>query len=152
MNHKEIINKYRVSGQIIGIKPAIVHIRRNKASLFKELSGNYIMSIKGNMLYFQRLSVVFKNLMPNLDIHFNLLNFKEYQLVHINPFTSCLYMAQKKVGFVEIFVSKGTHDTYVSYDSLLRMIKDFEKIGITEIKVGDINEDEAVDSKREGTN
>ncbi|MBO5712403.1 MAG: hypothetical protein J6R47_06135, partial [Acholeplasmatales bacterium] len=78
MDHKELINKYRLLGKVKGVKPAIVRLRTNKASLFNDTSGNFIMSIKGNVLYLQRLSVVFKKLMPNLDLQFNLVNFKEY--------------------------------------------------------------------------
>ena len=147
MDHKELINKYRLLGKVKGVKPAIVRLRTNKASLFNDPSGNFIMSIKGNVLYLQRLSVVFKKLMPNLDLQFNLVNFKEYQLINLNRFVCCLYLLNKKNEFIEIFFNTGTPETYGSHVAILRTIKEFEKIGITDIKVGEINEDEDVDNE-----
>lgn len=147
MDHKEIINKYRSAGQIKGVKPAIVRLRTNKMSLFTDSTGNFIISMKKNVLYFQRLSVVFKKFIPNLDFQLNLLNFKQYQLVALNKLVYCLYLFDKKDRFIEIFFNYGTPETYISYDAILRMIKEFEKIGITEMKSGEYNEDEDTDNE-----
>jgi hypothetical protein len=62
-------------------------------------------------------------------------------------YASCLYLLNKKDEFIEVFIYKGTPDTYISYDSTLRTIKEFEKIGITEIKAGEFNEDEDVNNE-----
>ena len=58
-----------------------------------------------------------------------------------------LYLINKKDEYIEIFFYKGTPETYISYDSILRLIKEFEKMGITEVKVGDINEDKNINNE-----
>ena len=137
MNQKDLLISLRSSGVLKGIKPVAVKLNKNKGGIYLDGKADYVMTIKDNILYFQRLSVFLKKPLPNLDFSVNLNNFKEYSVLTINSYVNCLYLYNKKNQYLEMYYLKGTRDTYFSEDNLFRMIKDFESLGIKEIKEED---------------
>jgi hypothetical protein len=134
MNQKELLIDLRSSGILKGIKPVMVKLNKNKGGIYLDGKADFVMTIKGELLHFQRLSVFLKKPIPNLDFSVNLKNFKEYSIVSMNSYVNCLYLYNKKNNYLQIFYSKGLKETYFSEDNLFRMLKDMEKIGIKEIK------------------
>lgn len=136
MNIKEVIMRYRNTKRIKGIKPAYITLKRNGGKIYNSTAADFIMSIRDDVLYFQRLTFL-KNLKPNLDFEINLKNFQEYSLITLNSFTNCLYLYDKKNCYINIFYNKGLPETYLSEDNISRIIVDLEKMGIKEIKSED---------------
>lgn len=134
MNQKELLISLRSKGILKGVKPVLVKLNKDKGGIYKDGKGDFVMTIKDNILHFQRLSVFLKKPIPNLDFAVNLKNFKEYSIKTINTFVNCLYLYNKKGEYLQMFYSKGIRETYFSEDNLFRMLKEMEKMGIKEIK------------------
>lgn len=134
MNQKELLISLRSSGILKGVKPVMVKLNKNKGGIYLDGNADYVMTIKDNLLHFQRLSKFLKKPMSHLDFSLNLLNFKEYNIISMNSYVNCLYLYNKKGQYIEIFYSKGLKETYFSEDNLFRMLKEMEKFGIREIK------------------
>lgn len=134
MNQKELLISLRSKGILKGVKPVLVKLIKDNGGIYKDGKGDFVMTIKDDILHFQRLSVFFKKPIPNLDFSVNLKNFKEYSIVTINSFVNCLYLYNKKGQYLQMFYSKGTKETYFSEDNLFRMLKEMESFGINQIK------------------
>ena len=134
MNQKELLISLRSKGILKGTKPVLVKLNKDKGGIYKDGKGDYVMTIKDNILHFQRLSIFLKKPMPNLDFSVNLKNFKEYSIITVNTFVNCLYLYNKKGQYLQMYYSKGLKETYFSEDNLFRMLKEMEKIGIKQMK------------------
>ena len=137
MNQKELLISLRSRGILKGVKPVMVKMNKNNGGIYKDGNADFVMTIKDNLLHFQRLSVFFKKPIPNLDFSVNLKNFKEYSIVSINSFVNCLFLYNKRGEYLQMFYSKGTKETYFSEDNLFRMLKEIEKLGIKELRDDD---------------
>ena len=134
MNQKELLISLRSKGILKGVKPVMIQLVKNDGGIYKDGNADFVMTIKDDLLHFQRLSVFFKKPMPNLDFSVNLKNFKEYSIISLNRFVNCIYLYNKKGQYLQMYYSKGTKETYFSEDNLFRMLKEIEKLGIKEMR------------------
>ena len=148
MDRKQIIMDLRLSGKLKGVKPAYGYIRPNMGKIYNQGQSDFIMSMKDGRLYFQKLSFFFHKLKPEGDVDFNLHRFVEY--AHIcKKICNILYLYDKDGRFLEIFYNKGLPDTIPTQDNILRMVKEFEKMGIKEKRFED---EEGFDDSTEESN
>lgn len=151
MNRKQIIMDLRANGKLKGVKPCMVFLKNNLGQIYTEGQADFVMSIKGDTLYFQKITLFLKRLKPKDDFSVNLNNFKEYAFFQkALSNTLCLYDDKKR--FLEINYNKGIPDTYMTEDNISRIIKIIEEKGIKEIYNEEENIDEKLDTKGEGTN
>ena len=100
MNQKELLISLRSKGILKGVKPVLVKLSKNKGGIYQDSKGDFVMTIKDDLLHFQRLSIFLKKPIPNLDFTVNLKNFKEYSIVSLTSFVNCLYLYDKKGQYI----------------------------------------------------
>lgn len=152
MQRKEIIMNIRSSGQLKGLKPCFVFLRQNIGKIYTGTQADFIMSLKNNTLYFQKLSFLFRKLKPKDDFELNIKMFKEYAILK-RTLENILCLYDHKKNFIEIHYHKGIADTYITEDNIARICKVLDDAGIKEIykeEIEDTNEESNTEGK--GTN
>lgn len=133
MDRKTMLLEMRQEGTLKGKKPAFVFLKLNCGKIYNEGTADFIMSIKDNILYFQRLSTFFKVLQPKKDFQVNVRRFCEYDFRR-SKYYATLTLFDKQGFYLEIHYQTGTKDSYKTEDSIARMIKEFEEMGIVKTK------------------
>ena len=80
MNRREILLDLRNRGKLKGLKPCFVNLRPNIGKIFNGVAGRFIMTIRDNTLYFQKLSFFLHRLIPGDDFSVNVNRFVEYKI------------------------------------------------------------------------
>lgn len=150
MDKKAMLLEMRQLGTLKGKKPAFVTLKLNCGKIYNEGTADFVMSFKDNILYFQRLSTFFKVLQPKKDFQLNVKRFCEYDFKR-SKYYATLSLFDKQGFFIEIHYQTGTKDTYTTEDSIARLIKDFEAMGIVKTK-GVQMPDESDDDETEELN
>lgn len=133
MNRKQIIMQYRTSRMIKGHRPCVVFLKQNNGKIYMQGTADFIFSIGKENLYFQRLSLFTKKLLPNKDFSVHLDRIKSYHLRLVNPVVKCLTLYTFEKYYVEIFFYIGTSDTYETEVNISEIIKMLETRGVKEI-------------------
>ncbi len=133
MDRKTMLLEMRQTGTLKGKKPAFIFLKLNCGKIYNEGTADFIMSFKDNILYFQRLSTFFKVLKPKKDFELNVKRFCEYDFKR-DRYVATLTLFDKAGFFIEIHYQTGTPDTYKTEDSIARLIKEFESMGIVKTK------------------
>lgn len=147
MQRKEIIMQIRNDGKLKGLKPCFVYLKQNMGKIYNEGHSDFVMSLKGDILYFQKLSFFFHNLKPRYDFELNINRFVSYSIIE-NRLHNCLYLYDKQGNYMEVCYNKGIPDTAPTEININRIIKVLEEKGIKQINLDDskseeINNDEA---------
>lgn len=152
MQRRQIIMNLRTSGHLKGVKPCMVFLKNNLGKIYNEGQADFVMSIKDDKLFFQKITFLFKKLKPKDDFELNLNNIVEYTLIERSLYNVlCLYDNKKR--YIEINYHKGIADTFPTEDNICRIIKSLEGRGIKKINLEkDVLNNEQSDSATEKSN
>ncbi len=147
MQRRRIIMELRNSGKLKGVKPCMIYLKNNMGKIYNEGHADFVMSIKDNTLYFQKLSSFLRQLKPKEDFSLDLRRFKEYAFFQ-HSFYNVLCLYDKDKRYIEINYNKGIADTFPTEDNVNRIIKVLEEKGIREIDLEkDVISDEESNAK-----
>ena len=150
MDRKAILLNLRNEGKLKGLKPSFVTLRTNAGKIYNGGSGTFIMTIRDNILHFQKLSFLFHRLVPADDFSVNAKRFKEYKVIKKTGIT-LLYFYDEEGRYLPIFYQTGSSQTFSSEENIDKIIKEFEKnYGLRMEAIDDGEEDS--ESKGEGSN
>lgn len=149
MNRREILLDLRNRGKLKGLKPCFVSLRPNIGKIFNGVAGRFIMTIRDNTLYFQKLSFFLHRLIPGDDFSVNVNRFVEYK-IDKKMTIAILYLYDKDNYFLPIVYEIGTKETYPTEDNISRILKELEsKIGL---KLAGDDYEEGNDTEGKGSN
>ena len=133
MDRRNIVQTLRINGMLKGVKPCVIFLKHNYGKIYLNGMATFVMSMKNNKLYFQRLSTFFHDLKPKDDFELDLTRFESY--VHVErSYYNILCLYAKSRDYIEINYDKGTPDTYPTEDNIRRIIEELIKLGIKENK------------------
>lgn len=135
MNRKQIVMEYRTSGMLKGHRPSVIYLKQNNGNIYTKGTADFIMSIGKEYLYFQRLSMFTKRLLPNKDFSIHLPRIKSYHIRIQNPVVKCLTLYTFEKFYIEIYYYIKTADTYETETNITYIIKMLEERGVTEISL-----------------
>ncbi len=150
MDRKGILLDLRNEGKLKGLKPCFVNLRPNMGKIYNGGSGTFIMTIRDNTLYFQKLSFFLHRLIPSDDFSVNAKRFTEYG---INKRTglSILNLYDSEGRFLPIAYQTGLKETFSTEDNISRILKELEEKNGLKLE-GVENGEENVESEGEGPN
>ncbi len=129
MARKPYLMNMRKAGLLKGPKPCFVSLRQNLGKIYNEGSADFIMSYRNGILYFQRLSLIFRSLKPKLDFEVHAGRFTEYKFIKKN-FMNILYLYDKDGNYLEIHYQKGNLETASTEDNIQRIIDLLKEDGL----------------------
>ncbi len=133
MDRRNIVQTLRINGLLKGVKPCVVFLKKNSGDIYLNGMATFVMSMKKDKLYFQRLSTFFHDLKPKDDFELDLSRFESYIHVSRSYYNIlCLYAKNRK--FIEINYDKGTPDTFPTEENIGRIIEELNNLGIKERK------------------
>ncbi|MDE7095560.1 MAG: hypothetical protein K2O23_03645 [Anaeroplasmataceae bacterium] len=135
MNRKQIVLQYRTQRLIKGHRPCVIYLKQNNGKIYTKGTADFIMSIGKENLYFQRLSLFTKRLLPEKDFFVSLARIKSYNMRQTNPVVKCLTLYTFEKYFLEIFFYIKTADTYETETNIEEIVKMLEERGVKELKL-----------------
>lgn len=135
MNRKQIIMQYRTSRMLKGHRPCVIFLKQNAGKIYTQGTADFIMSIGKENLYFQRLSMFTKKLLPDKDFSFRLERIKSYNVRLVNSVVKCLTLYTFEKFYIEIFFYIRTADTYETETNIAGIIKMLEERGVKELSL-----------------
>ncbi len=150
MDRKGILLDLRNEGKLKGLKPCFINLRPNIGKIYNGGSGTFIMTIRDNILYFQKLSFFLHRLQPSDDFTVNAKRFTEYKIDRRTAL-AVLYLYDSEGRFLQIIYQIGTRESFATEDNISRIIKELETtIGLKE--AGDNNGEEKPHNEGEESN
>ena len=136
MDRRNLVQTLRVNGELKGVKPCVIFLKRNNGNIYLNGMATFVMTMKNNKLNFQRISTFFHDLKPKEDFEIDLTRFESY--IHVErSYYNILCLFAKNRNFIEINYDKGTPDTYPTEDNIHRIIDELQKLGIKERKASE---------------
>lgn len=129
MDRRAYLMNMRKAGLLKGQKPCFISLRTNLGKIYNEGSADFIMSYRNGILYFQRLSLIFRSLKPKLDFEVHAGRFVEYKFVKKN-FINTLYLYDKDGCYIEIHYQKGNLETASTEDNIQRIVDLLKENGL----------------------
>ena len=140
MDRKGILLDLRNEGKLKGLKPCFINLRPNIGKIYNGGSGTFIMTIRDNTLYFQKLSFFLHRLLPSEDFSVNAKRFVEYKIDRRTAL-AVLYLYDSEGRFLQIIYQIGTKESFSTEDNISRIVKELEtSCGLKE--AGDTNGEE----------
>ena len=137
----------RNDGKLKGLKPCYVFLKQNMGKIYNEGHSDFVMSLKGNTLFFQKLSFFFHNLKPKYDFELDIRRFVSYSIIE-NMLTNNLYLYDKHGNYMEICYNKGVSDTAPTEININRIIAVLEEKGIKRFNLVE-DDSKAVEKKND---
>ena len=103
MDRRQILLDLRNKGKIKGLKPAFVLMKLDMGGIYTGGTGDYIMSYRNGILYFQRLSFFFHVLKPKEDLQFKMGMFTEYYVESKNTI-KIVYLYRKDGRYLRFII------------------------------------------------
>ena len=119
MDRKAILLDLRNEGKLKGLKPCFVNLRPNIGKIYNGGSGTFIMSIRDEVLHFQKLSFFLHRLVPSDDFNVNVKRFTEYRIDRKTAL-AVLYLYDKEGRFLQVIYQIGTKETFATEDNISR--------------------------------
>lgn len=130
MDRHQILMDMRNEHKLKGLKPCFIVLSSVNGKLYTGATSDFIMSLKNDILYFQRLSMFFHTLKPKDDVSYPINIFKEYSIKKKNNFTSILFLYTKEGKYLQISYQTGLADTQSTEYNLSKIIEELEAKGI----------------------
>ncbi len=142
MEKREILLTLRREGKLKGHKPCFVYLKHNLGKIYNDGNAKFIMSLKDDKLYFQRLTL-FNNIKESDDFSLNCKRFKEYLLVD-KTISMTLILFDINGLFIEINYKSRRKDSGTTEDNIMRILDELKKsCNLKEAKSNDGYEEEA---------
>lgn len=125
MEKRELLLALRREGKLKGHKPCFVYLKPNLGKIYNEGSAKFIMSLKDDKLYFQRLTL-FNGLRESDDFSLNAKRFKEYNLID-KTISMTLILYDINGLFIEINYKARRKDSFTTEDNIVRILDELKK-------------------------
>lgn len=125
MEKRELLLALRREGKLKGHKPCFVYLKPNLGKIYNEGSAKFIMSLKDDKLYFQRLTL-FNGLRESDDFSLNCKRFKEYNLID-KTISMTLILYDINGLFIEINYKARRKDSFTTEDNIVRILDELKK-------------------------
>ena len=132
MDKQQFIQELRSNRIIKGNRPAFVYLRKKVGNIYKGKTANFILSIRGNELFLQRVTF-FKGLRPKEDITLNLNDFVNFRFISYNMFFSSLCLYNKDRNYYEINYDTNRSDSYQTEVNMNDIVKRIKEAGLDEL-------------------
>ena len=132
MDKKQFIQELRANRIIKGNRPAFVYLRKNVGNIYKGKKSKFILSIKNDVLYFQKVTF-FKGLKPKEDFTLNIKDFIKYRFISYGVFLSSLCLYDGKRNFIEINYDTRRSDSYETEVNMIDISKRLIEAGLKEL-------------------
>ena len=133
MDRKGFLLEMRKAAQLKGSKPCFVIVRYKKDKYYH---GEYIMSIKENTLYFQKINRLFQMLRPEGDFSLVITEYDFYKFETKRArATMLLYKEDGEIFSTDYMI--GTRETFSTEDNMERIAKCFDALGLHRMEVKD---------------
>ena len=131
MDRKSFLLEMRKAGQLKGQKPCFVMV---KYRLDRFYHGEYIMSIKEDTLYFQKINRLFQMLRPQDDFILKINEYDFYKFETKRARASLiLYKSNSDIFTLDYMI--GTKETFATEDNMERIAKCFDALGLQRVEV-----------------
>ena len=131
MDRKSFLLEMRKAGQLKGQKPCFVMV---KYRLDKFYHGEYIMSIKEDVLHFQKINRLFQMLRPQDDFILKINEYDFYKFETKRARASLiLYKSNSDIFTLDYMI--GTKETFATEDNMERIAKCFDALGLHRMEV-----------------
>lgn len=135
MDRKGFLLEMRKAGQLKGLKPCYVVVKYRADKFYH---GEYIMSIKDKILYFQKVNRLFGMLRPESDFTLTITEYDFYKFETKKArATLTLYKKDGEIFSIDYMI--GTRETFATEDNMERIAKIFDELNLhrmEEIKNG----------------
>ena len=131
MDRKSFLLEMRRQGQLKGDKPCFVMVKYHDDK--RRYRGEYILSLRNDTFYLQKINRLFEMLRPNDDFELNINNFIGFKieaLNHRNAFT--LYSKEDEIISFEYMV--GLKETFSTEENVERIGKVLIEKGLKRIE------------------
>lgn len=140
MDKRELLLTMRKDHTLKGLKPAFVNLRMNTGQIYYGPYGEFIMSLRNDILYFQKISTFLKRRQPKYDFEVKCARFSSYT-IDVKSYMKTLYLYEESGRFMEIGYMYGTKASASSDENIYRIIEELKKtIGLVEASDGEEQE------------
>lgn len=137
MTRQELLLSMRKSHTLKGLKPAFVTLRMNAGKIYSGPFGNFILSLRDNILYFQKISTFLRRLQKKYDFEINAKRFNRFQIINKNYF-KVLYLYDSEGCYLEITYMYGNREFASTEENIYRITEELKKT--IDLKEVDFNE------------
>ena len=131
MDRKNFLLGMRKDGKLKGDKPCYVMVKYRIEN--KRYRGEYIMSLRNDKFYFQKVNRLFEMLRPNDDFELNVKDFIGFKIEGLNHRNACiLYSKEDEVISFEYMV--GLRETFSTEENIERISKVLIEKGLKRIE------------------
>ncbi len=142
MTRQELLLSMRKNHTLKGLKPAFVTLRMNAGKIYSGPFGNFILSLRDNVLYFQKVSTFLKRLQKKSDFQMKANRFNRFQILNKNYY-KILYLYDPDGKYLEISYMYGTKEFASTEDNIYRIIEELKKtINLKELDLNEGYEEE----------
>lgn len=131
MDRRNFLLEMRKQGQLKGEKPCFVMVKYYDSK--RRFRGEYVLSLRNDTFYFQKVNRLFEMLRPNDDFELNVkdfIGFKIEALNHRNAFM--LYSKDEDVISFEYMV--GLRETFSTEENIERICKTLIEKGLKKVE------------------
>lgn len=153
MDRQQFLLEMRQNHTLKGRKPCFISLRFNSGKIYNEGYGEFIMSFKDGVLYFQKLSRFLKKLKPSDDFELNSKRFIKYDLIK-KSFINTLYLYENNDRYIDICYQVGRKEAASTINNIQRIIDEMvENYGLKACaEVEKYDGEENIDSEGKGSN
>ena len=131
MDRRSILLEMRKSGQLKGVKPCFVMVKHKMNN--QAYSGEYILSIKDQTIFFQKISKIFHLLHPSDDFSINVKDYVAYKFLH-QVGKSSFTLFQKDGKTIKVDYMTGTREAFSTMDNMERIAKELKALGLQDME------------------
>ena len=133
MDRRGFLLEMRKAHQLKGLKPCYVMINLR---LDKPYHGEYIMSIREDKLYFQKINRFFGMLRPDSDFEITITEYSYFK-IEIKKARASLILYKDNGDYIAIDYMIGTKESFSTEDNIERITKCFLELKLHKMEVKD---------------
>ena len=131
MDRKSFLLEMRKAHQLKGQKPCFVMVKYKSDKFYH---GEHIMSIKEDILHFQKINRLFQMLRPDSDFSIKITDYDYYKFETKRAMASLvLYKSNSDTFTIDYMI--GTKETFATEDNMERIAKCFDALGLHKMEV-----------------
>ena len=133
MDRRGFLLEMRKAHQLKGLKPCYVMINLR---LDKHYHGEYIMSIREDKLYFQKINRLFGMLRPDSDFEITITDYSYFK-IEMKKARASLILYKDDGDYISMDYMIGTKESFSTEDNIERITKCFLELKLHRMEVKD---------------
>ncbi len=133
MDRRGFLLEMRKAHQLKGLKPCYVMINLRLDKLYH---GEYIMSIREDKLYFQKINRLFGMLRPESDFEITITDYSYFK-IEIKKARASLILYKDNGDYISMDYMIGTKESFSTEDNIERITKCFLELKLHRMEVKD---------------